>query len=358
MERKIGLVDYECGVDENDLPLGHTQKVLIEYKDLLPENICPIIFSSKSVLNKFDIISYSCMLPYQNQMKITKNIKYKIGLRIREWKNLKVVFKQGDTDVLWFINATSILYAFMYFHKKQNKKIVCTMFCQNYGRGIFSSISNYFFNKMVPTVDLLISSCPRYEFNNQNVVYVSDYFYSNKYEKYRNIEKKNQIVCLGTIDRRKQIHRVIPLLNEIGYKVLIAGSFVDSRYANEIVQISNSNITIINRYLEYDEYYKILGESRFCILPYDMKVYEGRTSGVLQEAIFLDTIPITYKKFLEYNDILGIAIEDLEEQGQDALKNIDLKKFVSEYSQYRMERYSFQKNKDRIQKELSKFYDK
>ena len=44
-----------------------------------------------------------------------------------------------------------------------------------------------------------------------------------------------------------------------------------------------------------------------------MKVYEGRTSGVLLESIFVGTIPIAPKRLLEENEVRGIGYETLDE---------------------------------------------
>ncbi len=77
---------------------------------------------------------------------------------------------------------------------------------------------------------------------------------------------------------------------------------------------AKDNVIVENVVLSEDDYYKKLAGAKYSILPYDMKVYEGRTSGVLLESIFLlERYRLHLKRLLEENEVRGIGYDTLQE---------------------------------------------
>ena len=96
-------------------------------------------------------------------------------------------------------------------------------------------------------------------------------------------------------------------------KLEIAGRFLDQQRYLDLQHRAKDNVIVENVVLSEDDYYKKLAGAKYSILPYDMKVYEGRTSGVLLESIFVGTIPIAPKRMLEENEVRGIGYDTLQE---------------------------------------------
>lgn len=348
----IGIVDYENGTNTNKIPLGHVNKIIEEYSVLLKGEYSSCIIASESVVKSIDknimMQNEYMILPYENVLKITKKIMYKITLRIKSILNIRAVFRQDKCDTLWFINVTYMLYIYLLIGRKRNKKIVCTMYRQNFSDETFGRIIDFFYKKALKKVDLLISSCNSFSFSHNNVLFMPDYYYQDKYIQYIPKEKKEEIVCIGTIDKRKRIIDIIPVLNRLNYPVIIIGNFVSDSYYNEVKEKAGTNITVINRYLSYDEYYTYLGEAKYCIFPYDKEQYQSRTSGVLIESMFLNTVPIANKQLLQINDIKGIDIKLLSTCQEKDLRNLNLDSFYMQYRDKKAASY----NLDVIRKEL------
>ena len=111
----------------------------------------------------------------------------------------------------------------------------------------------------------------------------------------------------------KELEKLIDVFNENGIKLEIVGKFLDQQRYLDLQCRAKENIIIENVVLSEDEYYRKLAGAKYSILPYDMKVYAGRTSGVLQETVFVGTIPIAPKRLLEENQVRGIGYEQLDE---------------------------------------------
>lgn len=342
---RIGIVDYESGTDINKIPLGHINKVLEEYIALIKDEFSSCIIASESVVKSIDngvlMQSEYIVLPYENVLKITKKIIYKIKLKMKSLMNIRAVFMQDKCDILWFINVTYLLYLYLFFCGKRNKKIICTMYRQNFSDEKFGCIINFFYKRALKKVDLIISSCNSFSFSHNNVFFMPDYYYQEKYTQYVPKEKEEKIVCVGTIDRRKKIMDILPKLNRLQYPVVIVGDFIDNAYYSEVKAAAGADITVINQHLSYKEYCTYLGKAKYCILPYDKRRYKSRTSGVLIESMFLNTVPIADKRLLEFNDIKGIDIDLLDTYRAEELKNQDLSSFYEQYLKKKISSYNF-----------------
>lgn len=143
---------------------------------------------------------------------------------------------------------------------------------------------------------------------------------------------------IGTMTESKDIEGLVETFLNSDIHVKIIGKFVDkSLYSilKEKIKTCGS-ILIEDKYLDNDEYYSLIAESRYVILPYKQSYYNKRTSGIILEAMFLDTIPIAPEYLLEFNDVKGIGYSDISEVS-DLLKNHDIESILEDFKIKRSE---------------------
>ena len=166
--------------------------------------------------------------------------------------------------------------------------------------------------KSLDKISLYVITNPALKlFDNQ--ITIPDYYYSEKYDAYSEVVKKEQIACLGAMRGTKDLMGVVKRFNGTGIKVLIAGDFMDKEELKTIEDIADSNIIIKDAVLSFEEYYELIAESKYVILPYKLERYENATSGILLESLFLRSVPIAPKWLLENNKIAGIGYDKLED---------------------------------------------
>ena len=172
---------------------------------------------------------------------------------------------------------------------------------------------NLIFKRGLSKFDAVIYTQKNMKIPHPKVFYMPDYYYDAKYEPYRKMPKDDKVVCLGTMNPYKELEKLVDVFNANGMKLEIAGRFLDQQRYLDLQNRAKDNVIVENVVLSEDDYYKKLAGAKYSILPYDMKVYEGRTSGVLLESIFVGTIPIAPKRLLEENEVRGIGYETLDE---------------------------------------------
>ena len=125
--------------------------------------------------------------------------------------------------------------------------------------------------------------------------------------------KDDKVVCLGTMNPYKELEKLVDVFNTNGIRLEIAGKFLNRQRCIDLQHRAKDNVIVENVVLSEDDYYRKLAGAKYSILPYNMKVYGGRTSGVLLESTYVGTIPIAPKRLLEENEVLGLGYQMLEE---------------------------------------------
>lgn len=332
--KKMLLVDYYGTCDSEGSEVGHSSKVLKEYSVLVKANyeisaaLSPCLvskISDKQLRDFSNIYSLKYDIYMENLQSIWKRVKDKFKL----FYNLHQVFKIHDYNIIWFYRTDFFLALYLMLFvswkkKKIHSKIVILIYQNSFGKSIFGRILNSIYYTGFKCVDAVISTQKNFEGLKKPILYIPDYYYDDqKYEKYQGMDKENKVVCVGTISPYKQVVPLVKVFNANGLPLEIRGRFYDQDQYRQVLEDKNDNIVVENVILSEDAYYRIIASARYAVLPYDMNQYQNRTSGVLQECVFLNTIAIAPKQLLQENQIEGIAYDKIEDLADISFFNRD-----------------------------------
>jgi len=314
---KILIVDYIGNSNSEGVPIGHPTKVINEFGEILKNDVelnlaVPVNYKNYIKKNNFYSVKY---LRYN--IDITEKRKVlRIKNVFRKFKNIRMALKNSNFDVVWFINVDSILGISLLskslFYSNVGR-IWITTYLDNYfdGNTVKDLVKNFFWKNMQKKCDTILSSCKKLNFNDK-VIFIPDYIYEeNIYNKYKNAPKTDQVICIGTMNDGKDLEGIICLFNKLNVKLKIIGNFYNKDMYKSLIEMANSNIIIEDKIQSYYEYYKSIAESKFVIIPYKKEFYQNRTSGVLQETMFLNSIPIAPDFLLKFNNVKGIGYNKL-----------------------------------------------
>ena len=325
----ILMVDYNGTCNEEGEALGHSPKVLHEYAGLLNGFAVVDALLSPCVAEK--VVKEDFKNVYKLRYNLIQGRNNSIVKRIIDkyylFYNLSKVFRQRDYDIILFYKMDFFLavYLFLFglWKKNRSTKYIGLIYQQKF-EVPFASLVNYIYQKGIQRLDGLIHTLELNELNHKNKMYMPDYYYvPETYDKYKKIEKQEKVVCVGTMNYYKELDKLVECFNMGTYPLEICGYFMDKEMLIRLQKKANKNIQIHDCVLSQEEYYTLIGEAKYSILPYNMQQYKERTSGVLYETVFLGSIPIAPKGLLEYNHVSGIAYdswEELQEWIKDGVK--------------------------------------
>lgn len=329
------MVDVWTGVDDTGNPVGHGVKVGNEYYEYVKDHFTVIQYVNEGIssfLNNTNVKN----LPYNSSFSKNKFLRF--FYIIRNFKYLSSMHKDG---LFWFYAPDFYTYLAVVVCNLCNRSVLIAF--EDYGS---SKLKHLLFSIVKKkAAGMIITNKRLYQTNDRKSIYVPDYAYGeSKYGKYKSVFKQENVVCIGTMNRKKKLKEAIQAFNKNGYKLFICGKFEDHEYYESLRRIALDNISLEDRYVDEDEYYQLLAGSKFCLIPYSNTLYKNRTSGVLQEAMFMGTVPISHKEILEFNDIPGICYESVSDLSALHLDSISLdekyKKFEcmrnTDYSEYKI----------------------
>lgn len=309
---KIGLVEYLNYVNKDGKPIGHGKKVLSEAGKMFEADEVRMICSD-AYRSDFMKEAKRC------EVKLPEISQKETGIKLNEavFRNIIKTFSVAEKEeILWFTNTEWRLFAILPFVAK-NKKVVVTCY-----RDVISDICNsnarlkqlklHLVKRGVERADLIVVTNQHLSLSD-NQIFVPDYMYTEFYKKYDTIKKGNRVLCVGAMRESKDLRGVVKLFSNSDIPVYIVGGFSDKQEYSWLVTHKTENITIEDRIVPYDEYYRLIAESKYVIIPYKMEAYDMATSGILQETMFLKSIPIAPRKLLEFNGISGIGYNNLSE---------------------------------------------
>lgn len=311
---KVLLIDYYGTCDIMGNPIGHSPKVLKEYAELLKGQY-EVAAAVSPCLVKEANQELECVIPLK--FNLCAETCYSLWERIKDkFKliyNIHMVMKIENYDILWFYRTDFFLFLYFFCKITNSKtKIIGQVYQAEYSKGIISYFLNFIIKNGAKKFNGLIYTQKGMKKFHKNMLFIPDYYYDeNKYGMYKIIKKKEKVICLGTMNPYKKLEELVKVFNKNGVTLEIRGYFYDKKRFNELNRIRKNNIFIEDAILTESDYYKLLGESKYSILPYDMNEYRARTSGILQECAFLNVIPIAPQELLDQNEIKGLGYESI-----------------------------------------------
>lgn len=314
--KKILLVDYYGTCDRDGNVVGHSPKVLKEYKELIQEDfdvsaaVSPCLLQSSG--EGFEkVISLKYNIHTERTRSIWKRIKDKLKLFV----NIYEVLKVKGYDIVWFYRTDFFLFLFFSLKITQNStKLIAQIYQKVPFDGKFKNILDIFFSRGIIKFDGLIYTQKSMKGLHPYSMYMPDYYYNkDKYNRYKNILRKDKVVCLGTMSPYKKLTELVDVFNFNNKNIEIKGYFYDKNIYRDLLSRKKNNIIVQDVILSEREYYSTLAEAKYSILPYDIKKYKERTSGILLESLFLGAIIIAPKQLLLENRINGIGYENMSQ---------------------------------------------
>ena len=336
----ITMCDYYGMCDENGRCVGHPVKVTMEYGQMLRslgEEIRLVCSPCISGEVSEGLFSEIVKLPYD--ISITGNsIGKRIVDKIKLFRNLRPALRSKGTIFFYQVDFFFFLYLHLFYRKSTDRKLVILIYHQDFTGGRFAPILVRIYNKALRKIDGVIYTQKGAVVPHANAAWMPDFIYSeDEYGKYRNAFKINRVVCLGTMNRYKQIEELIEVWRRLERvngtadiiredrsdieddsfrfipELIIAGRFDTKERYEAIVSDLPKNVTVRNELLSREEYMSLLSGSTYSILPYDMEQYKNRTSGVLLESIYCGVIPIAPKDLLAQNGLPGLGYENIND---------------------------------------------
>lgn len=320
--KKILLVDYQGACDKLHNPIGHSVKVLKEYKKMIDDDYAVSVAAPDCIIQHISKEQFQNMftLKYEILEEGKKKLFRKLTDKIKMFSNLSQLKKYDQFDMVWFYNTNFFLFLYFFLHRMPLKSF-CLVCSNNFGSGCIGGFLKKIYRISIKKFAGVIYTQKGLLVNHDNTMYMPDYYYDKEaYEKYRVNHKRNKVVCLGTMNYSKELDKLVKTFNKNEYQLEIIGRFHNPGEFQILKKNAKDNIIIRNEIVDEKEYYQILGEAKFSVLPYNMDYYSERTSGVLLESIFVGTIPIAPKELLDSNDMKGIGYNALEDITYDLLK--------------------------------------
>lgn len=333
---RLLMVDYYGVCDEHGTPIGHSTKVLHEYAAMLQGEMEISAAASPCIANAVaaDTGENGTSGPFASIHRLPYDIVetagYGLGKRIvdkvRLFRNIHEAYRLArDYDVVWFYRTDFFLFLYAALHRRiPGTRMICLVYQQSFASGRLESILHWFYRRGLGRFDLVISTNPHITVEHPHVFTMPDYTYDPaEYAAYQNVPREDRVVCLGAMNPYKQLEETVEAFNVSGRRLLIAGKFFDHDRAERLRASAAENVEIDDRILPTEEYYRTLAGAKYAMIPYDMNQYRNRTSGVLQECIFLGTIPIAPRVFLAQNEVPGIGYDSFEQLRDPAFLDVD-----------------------------------
>lgn len=351
--QKIAMCAYYGMCDSQSNAVGHLGKVTEEYVELLQEKYQVHLMASpciyKEYVGKENIVTEK--LGYDIVIDEQFTLKKRIVDKVKIFKNIHRCICNSTPETLFFYQTDFFFFLYLFlFYKKKKKNIYGLIYHQNFTGGKFEKCLKYIYKKALAKLDGIIYTQKTQKIEHGKTLYVPDYLYdSDYYSKYNKEIKENKVICLGTMNRYKQLEELVETFRDIDMKLEIYGRFDDKNRVQELLDKKSDNVIICDCILSTEEYYQKLGEAKYSILPYDMEQYISRSSGVLLESIYVGSIPIAPKLLLEQNGIAGYGYDELE----------DLKRFEWNYTlkEEKVEEILLGNARSNVKKKMQDFFE-
>ena len=318
MKPEITMCNYYGMCDSQKEAVGHTVKVTNEYSEILKEKFAVKLAASPCIVKKSDASNFKEITALKFDICVDGNsLKKRIFDKLKLISNIHQIIKKEGVYFFYQVDFFFFFYICYLYKVKKKRKIICLIYHQDFTGGKLSSILQGIYKKALKKIDGVIYTQNGNPIMHPNTMWIPDFFYSDEqYGKYQKIEKKKQAVCVGTMNRYKQLEELVNAFAKIDMPLIIAGRFDDKERFQKLLRDKTENIIIRDEILSYEEYMELMASAQYSILPYDMEQYVNRTSGVLLESIYVGSVPVAPKELLLQNKLPGVgykSIQDLQE---------------------------------------------
>lgn len=331
----IYITNIRNTIDNEGKAVGHVVKSMQEAIDLIKQNYKYGVIGSGVLLKNFESIEEKYKVPFSQRYK--KNIN-KITCFIKDMANTLIALGRiKNGDALWYIIMSEGAFWGLALMPKKNKKVLVTLYLDYQAHFLnatkFKSIRRWIFEKSCNKIDLAIVSNKNFSLPCRHL-FLPDYYISDKVKQIATENKETKVVCLGQMRESRDLDGLVDVFSRTDIKLEVIGQFNDRQWYERLKRKATKNILIEDRKISDDEYYQRLASAAYSIMPYDMSIYHGRTSGVLLDSVFMRCTPIAPDELLKYNSINGIGYHTLDEIvpyiKQGVVKENDLQQYEKE----------------------------
>ena len=301
----INIVDVICLINNNNMPVGHEEKAINQATMLFDGN-------REYTIGKFykNHVSDENIKCNPVDVKATDSVLLKYAKCII---NSYYSIRRNTADVIWFINMNEVVFWVILLLPKKAKYMMTTYvdWNQKFAKKCpYRNIRKMILEKALRKVDLVIATNYHYHLN-VNYIHIPDFYLDEQYKRYI-YQHKDGVVCVGVMSESQGILEIARAFRNSSLKIIISGYFRDEEYFNKVKQNECDNVVIQNIVLPYEKYIKMIGMAKYIVIPY-RNSHANRTSGVLQETVALNSIPVSFPDFLRYNNVQGITFEKYED---------------------------------------------
>ena len=348
MKPELFMCNYYGMCDENGKSVGHTIKVTKEYADLLSGYYNLKLLASPSIINEIEKEVFSECVKLRFDISIHgNNISKRILDKFKLLYNINQILRRKGIFFFYQVDFFFFFYMFFLFKKCSEKRVYCLIYHQDFTGGRFESVLKKIYHRALSKIDGVIYTQKSAAIEHNNSLWMPDFLFDKDiYGKYLEMEKLSRCVCVGTMNRYRQLEELVDVFSEMEMQLVIVGRFDDKLRYQKLLNRKSENIEIRDGNISYSEYLELLGTSRYSILPYDMNQYINRTSGVLLESIYVGCIPIAPKELLEQNSIPGWGYDSIRDiLDEDAGLAFGIKEFEGIREKYDKEVFANQLSK-------------
>lgn len=338
--KRIIIADVKSYNDKGQ-SRGHYFSVAQNYLDLYEKSYCikiagGPIFKAK-FKNKCIELPYDCISG--------ENI---IINKLRHLINCKYLFSNTSSDDAIIIQHSGIVTTFMgiaLFAKKKNNIFIIQYdieaLSSTLKRFIYYIAKNKIKGIICPTLQIANAYKLPYCITTDYIYPKGNHINSTNYE-----DKIYDIAIVGSIHPDKGVIEAAKALSNTNLKVIIAGKG-DKSLTDKIEQICQTcpNIELHFDYIDNENYFKYIQNSRFCILNYS-GVYANRSSGVVLDIIFNGTPIIGHRckalEFIEsenigylYNQINAIDWKSIINEDKFGIYSTNIKRFLCKQKEFK-----------------------
>lgn len=315
MKPAIVMCNYYGMCDEDNNPVGHAVKVTNEYSEILKEKYAVKLLASPCIAKKSNSLNFKEIHSLKYNISIVGNgIGKRIADKFELFANIHEILKEKGVLFFYQVDFFFFFYILLFYKKRKDRRLVCLIYHQDFTGGKLSRVLQSMYKKALRKIDGVIYTQAEQPVEHPASIWIPDFFYNEEqYAPYQKMEKAERAVCVGTMNRYKQLEKLIEVFAQTELPLVIAGRFDDSERYHKLLSLKTENVEIQNRNLSYEEYLELIATSKYSMLPYDMLQYVNRTSGVLLESIYVGSIPVAPKLLLKQNHLEGIGYEDISQ---------------------------------------------